>query len=64
MFPRWLTTPLYGLGLSNGEDGQTRMAAPLTRVLPEIAGWARSLPPGILALDPWLRHAVPRPSDQ
>ena len=59
----WEEWNLYGLGPSNGEDGQTRMAAQLTRVLPENAGWASSLPPGILALDPWLRYAGPRPSD-
>lgn len=28
--------------------------ARLTRVLPEIAAWAATLPPGILALEPWL----------
>ncbi len=58
----WEEWNLYGLGPSNGEDGQTRMAAQLARVLPDIAGWASALPPGILALDPWLRHAEPRPS--
>jgi hypothetical protein len=59
----WEEWNLYQLGPSNGEDGQTRMAAQLTRVLPEIAGWASSLPPGILALDPWLRRAVPPPCE-
>jgi hypothetical protein len=59
----WEEWNLYQLGPSNGEDGQTRMAAQLTRVLPEIADWAASLPPGILALEPWLRHADPQPSD-
>ncbi len=48
---------LYQWGPSNSEDGQTCMAAKLTRVLPEIAIWAASLPAGILSLDPWLRHA-------
>jgi len=34
--------------------------ARLTRVLPEIAAWAAMLPPGILALDPWLVPATQR----
>jgi hypothetical protein len=34
--------------------------ARLTRVLPEIAAWAATLPPGILALDPWLVPATER----
>lgn len=45
---------LYEWGPSNSEDGQTCMAAKLTRVLPQIAVWAASLPDGILSLDPWL----------
>ena len=60
---QWEEWNLYQLGPSNGEDGQTCMAASLTRVLPEIARWASALPPGILALDPWLRRADPQPSD-
>jgi hypothetical protein len=55
----WEEWNIYGLGPSNGEDGQTRMAAQLTRVLPEIADWAISLAPGILALEPWLRYDGP-----
>jgi hypothetical protein len=54
---------LYQMGPSNGEDGQTRMAATFTRVLPEIADWAASLPSGILALDLFLRRAGPQPFD-
>jgi hypothetical protein len=53
---QWEEWNLYQLGPSNGEDGQTCMAASLTRVLPEIASWASALPPDILALDPWLRR--------
>jgi hypothetical protein len=53
----WEQWNLYQLGPSNGEDGQTRMAMQLTRVLPEIANWAASLQSGILAIKPWLRHA-------
>ena len=60
---RWEEWNLYELGESSSEDGQACTAAKLTRVLPEIAQWAASLPPGILALDPWLRHAGPQPSD-
>jgi len=51
----WDEWCLYGLGPLTGEDGQTFMTAQLTRVLPEIADWASSVPRGILALDPWLR---------
>jgi hypothetical protein len=32
--------------------------ARLTRVLPELASWVATLPPGILALDPWLVPAT------
>lgn len=46
---------LYLLGRQNNEDGQAHVAAKLTRVLPEIADWTASLPPGILHFDPWLR---------
>jgi hypothetical protein len=53
---------LLRLGQSAGEDGQACIAASLTRVLPEIALWAESLPAGIVTLDPWLRHAHPQPS--
>jgi hypothetical protein len=58
----WEEWNLYQLGPVNGEDGQTRMAAQLTRVMPDIAGWAAPLPRGILRLEPWLRHADPRPA--
>jgi len=35
--------------------GQAKVVASSSRPgLPEMAGWASSLPPGILALDPWL----------
>ena len=54
---------LFQLGQSTGEDGQARIVAKLTRVLPEIAVWATSLPAGIMSLDPWLRPVHPRPSD-
>lgn len=59
----WDQWNLYRLGPLNGEDGQIRMGAQLTRVLPEIAEWAAPLHSGILALKPWLRHADPQPSD-
>ena len=35
---------LLELGESSGEDGQACLEAKLTRVLPEIAEWAASLP--------------------
>jgi hypothetical protein len=42
------------LGPRHAEDGQPHIAARLVRVLPEIAVWAASLPPGIVAFEPWL----------
>jgi len=59
----WENWNLYQLGPSNGEDGQACMTAQLTRVLPDIADWAASLPDGILALEPWLRQPDPQPCD-
>lgn len=50
-FQQWT---LYQLGPAHADDGQAHMAARLVRVLPEIAAWAGSLPPGVLALEPWL----------
>ena len=48
---------LYAWGDMSAEDGQARITARLTRILPEIATWAASLPAGILGLEPWLTHA-------
>jgi hypothetical protein len=45
---------VYSSGVVNTSDGQARVAASMTRVLPEIASWAAPLPPGILELSPWL----------
>jgi hypothetical protein len=45
---------LLQFGPHNNQDGQPSMAARLTRVLPQIASWAASLPADILTLDPWL----------
>lgn len=53
---------IYVWGSSTGEDGQACITAQLTRVLPQIAWWADSLPPGILSLDPWLRRSGPADS--
>jgi hypothetical protein len=50
---------LYGWGDTSTEDGQALFTARLTRVLPEVATWAASLPAGILGLEPWLTHAQP-----
>jgi hypothetical protein len=50
---------LYAWGDMSGEDGQAMITARLTRLLPEIATWADSLPAGILGLEPWLTHAQP-----
>ena len=48
-------------GESSNEDGQACMVARLTRVLPQIAFWAASLPADILTLDPWLAPGRNRP---
>ena len=48
---------LYQLGRQHTDDGQAYIGAHLVRVLPQIAAWAASLPPGIVALEPWLRPA-------
>jgi hypothetical protein len=58
---RWEQWNLYGLGPATGEDGQTCITAQLTRVLPDIARWATSLPSGILTLQPWLCPSEPQP---
>ena len=50
---------LYAWGDMSAEDGQARITARLTRILPEMATWAASLPAGILGLEPWLTHAQP-----
>ena len=63
MHTRWEDWNLYELGESSREDGQAYLDAKLSRVLPQIADWATSLPPGILTLDSWLRPAGPEPSD-
>ena len=52
---------LYQLGPQHTGDGQALIAARLIRVLPQIAAWAASLPPGILALEPWLAPDTPAP---
>jgi hypothetical protein len=44
-------------GYSSTEDGQAKITARLTRILPEVAAWADSLPAGILDLEPWLLPA-------
>jgi hypothetical protein len=51
---RWQHWNLLRLGPRHGEDGQAHIAVRLVRVLPEIAVWAASLPPGIVTLEPWL----------
>lgn len=44
---------IYQLGRQHADDGQARIGARLVRVLPQIAAWASSLPPGIVAFRPW-----------
>jgi hypothetical protein len=54
----------YQCGPSSTQDGQPYITASLTRVLPETAAWAASLPDGLLVLKPWLLPSrVRRPSD-
>jgi len=48
---------LSTLGRTSAVDGQALISAHLFRVLPEIAAWARPLPPGIVAFKPWLLPA-------
>ena len=48
---------LLRFGPQHAEDGQAHVNARLVRVLPEVANWAASLPPGIVALEPWLAPA-------
>jgi hypothetical protein len=48
---------LYQLSRQRTGDGQACIGARLVRVLPQIAAWAGSLPPGIVAFEPWLRPA-------
>lgn len=48
----------WGYGQTTS-DGQAQVSARLTRVLPEVAAWAATLPPGILDLEPWLTRAYP-----
>jgi hypothetical protein len=57
LFDRMAGWDIYQLGIEALEDAQARVIVKLTRVLPEIAAWAASLPPGILGLDPWLLPA-------
>jgi hypothetical protein len=55
---------VYQWGQSSTQDGQACITVSLTRVLPEIAAWAASLPDGLLVLEPWLLPArVHRPPD-
>ena len=54
----------YEWGQSSTKDGQANITASLTRVLPEIAAWAASLPDALLVLEPWLLPArLHRPPD-
>jgi hypothetical protein len=46
-------------GYTSTEDGQAKITASLTRMLPEAAAWADSLPAGILDLEPWPTRTQP-----
>jgi len=45
---------LYRWGYATAEDGQAQISADLTRVLPEIAAWAATLPPASWPFEAWL----------
>jgi hypothetical protein len=51
---------IYQSAVEASEDAQAFVTAGLTRMLPETAAWAATLPAGILTLRPWLvpAHAV------
>ena len=49
---------LYQWGYRTTGDGQGQISACLTRMLPEVAEWAASLPSGILRLQPWLARTT------
>jgi hypothetical protein len=48
---QWL---LYTFGPDMTEHGQPFVFADIIRVLPDFAAWARSVPDGLLRVDPWL----------
>jgi hypothetical protein len=45
---------IYQSGVTAPEDAQAFVTASLTRMLPEVAAWAATLPAGVLNLKPWL----------
>lgn len=49
---------MWGYGPTT-DDGQAQVTASLTRMLPEVAAWAATLPSGILGLEPWLTRMRP-----
>jgi hypothetical protein len=55
--PEWM---IYELGETVAEDGQPQVAAKVSRVVPGLAGWVRTVPDGLLSLSPWLAP-LPRP---
>lgn len=50
----WEDWNIYQSGVTASEDAQALVTASLTRVLPEVAAWAATLPAGLLNLTPWL----------
>jgi hypothetical protein len=53
LLEHWDDWSIYSMGII-GDHVEAR----LTRILPGIAAWAATLPPGILALGPWLTPAA------
>ena len=61
---KWDRWSLREMGPRHLKDGQVRLRASLTRILPDIAEWATPLPEGILALVPWLRPSERSPTGE
>ncbi|QUG99484.1 hypothetical protein HUO13_00510 [Saccharopolyspora erythraea] len=48
---------LHGIGQGMDARGQVRVTASVTRVTPDFAKWAASVPEGLLDLEVWLKPA-------
>jgi hypothetical protein len=52
----WL---IFGAGQTSAEDGQALPYANVTRLIPKMADWARSIPTGLLDVRVWLTPQTP-----
>ncbi len=59
----WAEWGVYEFGGRAGDDAQVTVAAKVVRVLPGIAEWSLTVPPGIVEVTPWLGPVDPRPPD-